>query len=222
MIRHITIGSRSDNDICYPNPSVSRHHALLKIDNDMVTIEDLNSTNGTHINGISINESILGEYDKLELGEFEVSVPDLFQKIKNLGVKNKTDFSIEYQALLHIFKEYRKKKIRISTPPKWPVILRVMLTILLISVWLMTDTIPRQYLFIFTLLIGLSAAIPSLFTESATLRNERLDNLKIEYEELLVCPKCKTSMINQSLSYWESRERCPNAQCDAFFKPKPT
>ncbi|MGB4906298.1 MAG: FHA domain-containing protein [Saprospiraceae bacterium] len=220
MSRQITLGSRADNDFSYQNPSVSGYHAVLKIENNVVIIEDLNSTNGTYINDKPVKEAILKAHDKLELGVFEVPVGELFKKINEHELLHKTDFSKEYEAMLSNFKIYRKKKIVISTPPKWPIILRVTLTILLITVWLMTDTIPRQYLFILTLLIGLTAVLPSLFMGSATLRNERLDDLKNEYESMLSCPKCKASMINNSLSNWETRERCPNEKCDVIFKNK--
>ena len=220
MSKQITLGSRADNDFSYQNPSVSGYHAVLKIENSVVIIEDLNSTNGTYINGKPVKESILKSDDKLELGVFEVPVDELFKTINSLELQDKKDFCQEYNDMLANFKNYRKKKIAISTPPKWPIILRVTLTILLITAWLMTDTIPRQYLFILTLLIGLTAVLPSLFMGSATLRNERLDDLKNEYESMLSCPKCKTSMINNSLSNWETRERCPNEKCDVIFKNK--
>ena len=220
MSKQITLGSRADNDFSYQNPSVSGYHAVLKIENSVVIIEDLNSTNGTYINGKPVKESILKSDDKLELGVFEVPVDELFKTINSLELQDKKDFCQEYNDMLANFKNYRKKKIAISTPPKWPIILRVTLTILLITAWLMTDTIPRQYLFILTLLIGLTAVLPSLFMGSATLRNERLDDLKNEYESMLSCPKCKASMINNSLSNWETRERCPNEKCDVIFKNK--
>ena len=220
MSRRITLGSRADNDFSYQSPSVSGYHAVLKIENNVVIIEDLNSTNGTYINDKPVKEAILKAHDKLELGVFEVPVDELFKTINSLELQDKKEFSQEYNIMLSNFKIYRKKKIAISTPPKWPIILRIALTILLITVWLMTDTIPRQYLFILTLLIGLTAVLPSLFMGSATLRNERLDDLKNEYESMLSCPKCKTSMINNSLSNWETRERCPNEKCDVIFKNK--
>jgi len=181
MKRQITLGSRNDNDFSYKHPSVSGYHAVLKIENSVVIIEDINSTNGTYINDNPVKEAILKAHDKLVLGVFEVPVDKLFKKINENELLHKTDFSQEYESMLANFKNYRKKKIVISTPPKWPIILRIALTILLITVWLMTDTIPRQYLFILTLLIGLTAVLPSLFMGSATLRNERLDDLKNEY-----------------------------------------
>jgi pSer/pThr/pTyr-binding forkhead associated (FHA) protein len=36
MSRRITLGSRTDNDFSYQNPSVSGYHAVLKIENNVV------------------------------------------------------------------------------------------------------------------------------------------------------------------------------------------
>lgn len=41
---------RAEGDILLPHPSVSRRHALLRIEENRATLEDLGSTNGTFIN----------------------------------------------------------------------------------------------------------------------------------------------------------------------------
>jgi len=110
MSRRITLGSRADNDFSYQSPSVSGYHAVLKIENSVVIIEDLNSTNGTYINGKPVKESILKSDDKLELGVFEVPVDELFKTINSLELQDKKEFSQEYNIMLSNFKIYRKKK----------------------------------------------------------------------------------------------------------------
>lgn len=50
-IYQITIGRGECNTIIIPNITVSRKHALIKCENSSVTITDLNSANGTIING---------------------------------------------------------------------------------------------------------------------------------------------------------------------------
>jgi len=46
-----TIGRNEENEIFLVDPSVSRNHATLKIEASGVTVNDLGSTNGTHVNG---------------------------------------------------------------------------------------------------------------------------------------------------------------------------
>lgn len=49
--------------------TVSRHHARITVVSGAATIEDLGSTNGTHVNGNRISRSTrLGFGDKLSLG----------------------------------------------------------------------------------------------------------------------------------------------------------
>jgi len=50
----ITIGRKPDNDIPIDNPAVSGHHCKIFLSGDIYIVEDLNSTNGTLVNGKKI------------------------------------------------------------------------------------------------------------------------------------------------------------------------
>ncbi|MEI7813133.1 MAG: FHA domain-containing protein, partial [Ignavibacteria bacterium] len=52
--RIIKAGRSDGNDIIIPNRNVSSYHAQFKIENGTITLEDLNSTNGTFVNGKKI------------------------------------------------------------------------------------------------------------------------------------------------------------------------
>ena len=68
----ITIGRKSDNDICIEDQAVSGNHAkILTILNDSF-IEDLDSTNGTLVNGEKISKYALQNGDKITLGKHEL------------------------------------------------------------------------------------------------------------------------------------------------------
>jgi pSer/pThr/pTyr-binding forkhead associated (FHA) protein len=68
----LTIGRKSDNDIHLDNLAVSGHHAkLLTILNDSF-IEDLNSTNGTYLNGSLIKKNALSDGDIIKIGKHEL------------------------------------------------------------------------------------------------------------------------------------------------------
>lgn len=55
-----TLGRRPYNDIIIDNLAVSGEHAVLQMLGADVFIEDLNSTNGTYINGKAIKEAAAG------------------------------------------------------------------------------------------------------------------------------------------------------------------
>ncbi|MFH1435939.1 MAG: DUF4388 domain-containing protein [Pseudomonadota bacterium] len=63
------IGRGSDSEITIPEEMVSRKHAKLIVeDRGSVYIQDLNSTNGTFINGERIKKKKLGEGDRILIG----------------------------------------------------------------------------------------------------------------------------------------------------------
>ncbi|HEY85481.1 MAG TPA: FHA domain-containing protein [Chloroflexi bacterium] len=64
-----TIGRGSTNDITLDNPTISKHHLLLNVQNGVVTAQDLGSTNGTFINGKKVTASTkLRPGDELQVG----------------------------------------------------------------------------------------------------------------------------------------------------------
>jgi pSer/pThr/pTyr-binding forkhead associated (FHA) protein len=67
-----TIGRLPDNDIRIDNPAVSGHHSLIiNILNDSF-LEDLNSTNGTYVNGKLIKKHALQHSDLITVGHHQL------------------------------------------------------------------------------------------------------------------------------------------------------
>ena len=67
-----TIGRLPDNDIRIDNPAVSGHHSLIiNILNDSF-LEDLNSTNGTYVNGKLIKKHALQHGDVVTVGHHQL------------------------------------------------------------------------------------------------------------------------------------------------------
>src|SRR5947209_12114478 len=57
--RSITIGRAPDNMIVIDDPSVSNRHAQLELSGETYRLKDLDSTNGTKVNGVPITETAL-------------------------------------------------------------------------------------------------------------------------------------------------------------------
>ena len=53
-----------------PGRSVSRHHFLVQWVNDQWTVSDLNSTNGTFVNGVRTGRSVLHDNDEIVAGKY--------------------------------------------------------------------------------------------------------------------------------------------------------
>lgn len=67
-----TLGRRPYNDIVIDNLAVSGEHAQLQMVGNDVFIEDLNSTNGTYINGKAVRKQLLSNNDTIEIGKYKI------------------------------------------------------------------------------------------------------------------------------------------------------
>jgi len=67
-----TLGRRPYNDIVIDNLAVSGEHAVLQMLGADVFIEDLNSTNGTYINGKAVKKQLLAHNDTIEIGKYKI------------------------------------------------------------------------------------------------------------------------------------------------------
>jgi pSer/pThr/pTyr-binding forkhead associated (FHA) protein len=67
-----SLGRRPYNDIVIDNLAVSGEHAVLQMVGADVFIEDLNSTNGTYINGRAVKKQLLQHNDTVEIGKYKI------------------------------------------------------------------------------------------------------------------------------------------------------
>ncbi len=84
------IGRHSDNDLCIPNAKLSRQHAEIESFDDVFTVSDLGSSNGTFLNGEDLREPMtLQNGDELDLGGgIRISVEIAFNEPKEQKVIN--------------------------------------------------------------------------------------------------------------------------------------
>ena len=68
-----SLGRRPYNDIVIDNLAVSGEHAVLQMSGTEVYVEDLNSTNGTYVNGKAIKKQLLQHADVVEIGKYKIS-----------------------------------------------------------------------------------------------------------------------------------------------------
>ena len=67
-----SLGRRPYNDIVIDNLVVSGEHAVLQMAGNEVYLEDLNSTNGTYVNGKAIKKQLLQNSDVVEIGKYRI------------------------------------------------------------------------------------------------------------------------------------------------------
>ena len=64
----ITIGRLPESTIVVNDPNASRRHAEIRRSGNDVVVVDLNSTNGTRVNGATIRERVLNDGDQIVIG----------------------------------------------------------------------------------------------------------------------------------------------------------
>ncbi len=67
-----SLGRRPYNDIVIDNLAVSGEHAVLQLAGNDVHLEDLNSTNGTYLNGKAVKKQLLQNGDTVEIGKYRI------------------------------------------------------------------------------------------------------------------------------------------------------
>ncbi|MCP4356585.1 MAG: cyclic nucleotide-binding domain-containing protein [Chloroflexi bacterium] len=70
---HLTIGRDKTNDISIVDNLASREHAEIRQQNNDYVVQDLNSTNGTRVNGRQLDSPYtLQDGDRIQIGEIEI------------------------------------------------------------------------------------------------------------------------------------------------------
>jgi len=68
-----SVGRHEDSVIFLDDVSVSRHHGLFtRTASGRITVRDLNSLNGTYVNGARVEESVLRNGDEVQIGKFKL------------------------------------------------------------------------------------------------------------------------------------------------------
>lgn len=66
-----TIGRHPDSVVVLEFASVSGHHAVIELSEQGCFISDLKSSNGTHVNGVAVEEAQLNDGDRIGFGDVQ-------------------------------------------------------------------------------------------------------------------------------------------------------
>jgi uncharacterized RDD family membrane protein YckC len=72
----INIGRELDNTLRLSDPSISRHHAVIRQGKAGYEIEDLQSSNGVLLNGTRVPSALLRDGDRITLGQLQLTFVD--------------------------------------------------------------------------------------------------------------------------------------------------
>jgi DNA-binding NtrC family response regulator len=80
----VLIGTLAENDLVLTDLTVSRRHAVVEEKADGYVIRDLDSTNGTFLDGVRVREAYLMPGSVIRLGQTEISFSPLEERIEIL------------------------------------------------------------------------------------------------------------------------------------------
>jgi pSer/pThr/pTyr-binding forkhead associated (FHA) protein len=93
----ISIGRRSDNDVAIPNLSISGKHAKILLEDGQAFLEDLNSTNGTYVNGELVKRRPVQSGDDIILGKIRLGII-LTEAANAVATTDNFDEAVDRQA----------------------------------------------------------------------------------------------------------------------------
>lgn len=76
MDAEVHIGRELDNALRIPDPSISRHHCVIRKAGTGYEIQDLQSSNGVLVNGSRVQASPLKHGDRITLGQIQITFMD--------------------------------------------------------------------------------------------------------------------------------------------------
>ncbi|MCH8331940.1 MAG: FHA domain-containing protein, partial [Bacteroidetes bacterium] len=109
-MQYIIGRERGQNRIHFPKDSISKSHlGVMLIEDDVIAIEDLGSTNGSFLNGKKIKKSNFSKSDELVLGDIAIKHEWLLKELQQLMKQEKFDFTVEFEELKKMQSDYKEK-----------------------------------------------------------------------------------------------------------------
>ena len=208
------IGGRKGNQpFVITNKSVSSKHVkLVLLENGKVLAEDLNSTNGTFINGIRIAKKVIDMNTVVQLGtEYTFKVCDAMsvscatrssantaniqQTVKQESTQEPDPEIIRQFARLEgVWTRYQEEKITLQKGAASKNFLRMLPMALLGGIGYLISCIPELSgirIPITLIGLGIGGIITFIAYKSSTSLPEEMEKLNQKFQIDYVCPKCK-------------------------------
>lgn len=93
----LSLGRSPENDLALEDPEISRKHCIFKRTPQGCTVEDMGTSNGTEVNGESVDRATLVHGSVVRVGEIEITYAETTRNPASLGP------SVEYASQLKSF-----------------------------------------------------------------------------------------------------------------------
>lgn len=198
--------------------SISRVHAKISRTNRGLLLEDLDSANGTFVNGQRVRSKVISVNDTIMLGGSSYYQLPLDKVIALMPLSDE-EFQRKFMALKDVYDEYMQETTRLTVQGSQSAMTTRMLPSVLLAALTSVATIavPNEYkAYVGVCGALLSAAafpLTSSLMQKTMLRNkEMINELNQQFELDYVCPNCNMSFRGKSWEYMHRMGRCPGCK----------
>jgi len=199
---------------------VGRKHARITRKPDGIYIEDLDSANGTFVNGKSVNLKKIKATDKITLGGVDYYELKLEKVLKLLPVSDE-EFRRKFLQLKQVYDDYQTESTRLQTQGQEDMMTKRMLPTMLVGVFtgIFTAFIGNEASVKIAIAIGGGILTVVVFlvatkmaSKSSKTMKEKLNQLNENFELEYVCPACGLSFRGRSWKALNNAGKCPACQ----------
>ena len=191
-IRKYTIGRSADNDEVISEPDVSAHHAVIFVIGDVVSIDDLNSSNGTYHNGYKIKSTVLKRNSEIKIAnKYSVNLLPFFDNYNSdFQVDADNNYVRQFNELETVWIDKEEKRHKLERMDKLrDFSIRTVLFLVpcgLLSLMPKDSEYARYYVPV-SLALPILINLMSLGESGLKKKNKKLD---IEFKSKYKCPRC--------------------------------
>ncbi|MBE7169562.1 MAG: FHA domain-containing protein [Williamsia sp.] len=231
-----TFGRNDANDVVIGKLDVSNFHAKISMDGEgCFFVEDLNSTNGTYVNGYRIRKAKIRLADELRLSEntyldlrklFGVPASPAYVK------KNPLDFTREFSSLEEVWIQYKRDRKGIIRRHQLKTgVIRSVIVLTPLFVWEVIQALyidqlekadPVLYHHLQSKYLPFSAVASSVavFVSGMLSPMEKLEELDDEFRSKYICPNppCRNPLGTTHWRVYANQGKC--FRCGAIYTQK--
>jgi pSer/pThr/pTyr-binding forkhead associated (FHA) protein len=189
------IGRNDDNDIKIKRPEISGNHCTITIvSENVIVLEDNQSTNGTFVNGVRIKRSLITPHDEVMLAKLKVKFDKIFEKqvaqqIAPKPAENQVptaNYSEEFEQLKTVYETYRAAKVAAMG----------------------SGTLKQKGIQAALSFIPFVGSALGILASSTVNPQEKLFALSEEFKINYICPKCKRFLGDLPWQNLANQKKC--------------
>jgi len=187
-IRKYTIGRSPDNDEVINEPDVSAHHAVVFVMGDVVSIDDLDSSNGTYHNGYRIKTTVLKRNSEVKIAnKYLINLAPFFENYNSdLQLDADNNYIRQFNELETVWNEWEERKQELEKMTKMSDFF-TRTALYVIPCIIVSFFVNKTYYMPISLVLGTVTNSISLGSGNLKKKKKKLD---VQFKSKYKCPRC--------------------------------